>query len=183
MISKKYKDKYLDNLYDTKEELFNSIKQNLNKYGNNKEGIVSLSKKRIKYEFFEKILFDDPDFAVFSDLSHAIINLYKGEKTELFNVLTEHLRALTVKLIINPKITYVEECEFVSKYNIQAWVRDGYFNALSDYVFTKPKVYFLRPRNPEVVKYIKSKESRNICFDFFRYTNSSDRRRIVTSKP
>jgi len=183
MISKKYKDKYLDNLYDTEEKLFNSVKQNLNKYSNNKEGIVSLSKKRIKYEFFEKILFGDPDFAVFSDLSHAIINLYKGEKTELFNELTEHLRALTVRMIINPKITYVEECKFVSKYDIQAWARDGYFNALSDYALVKQREYFLRPRNPEVIKYIISKESKNICFDFFRYTNSSDRRRIVTSKP
>jgi len=181
-ISKKFKDKYLGNLYDSEEELYNFIKQNIDKFANNKEDITSLSKIRIRYNFFEKILFDDPGFSVFSELSHAIINLYKGEKTALFKELTEQLKELTVKLIINPKIEYEEEIPFVSEYDVKAWISDGYFNPLSDYVLAKPKEFSLRPRNPEVIKYIISKESKNSCFDFFRYTLSSDRRRLVTSK-
>ena len=102
---------------------------------------------------------------------------------ELFKELTEHVKELTVKLVVNPKIAYVGEWSFVSKYDLKAWIGDGYFNALSNYPLAKQREYFLRPRNPEVIKYIISKESKNICFDFFRYTNSSDRRRIVTSKP
>ena len=181
-ISKKFKDKYMDNLYDSEEELFNFVEQNLNKFANNEEDVNSLSKKRIIYNYFEKILFDDPDFTVFSDLSHAIINLYKGEKAELFKELTEHVKELTVKLIINPKNAYVEEWSFVSKYDVKSWIGDGYFNALSDYPLAKQREYFLRPRNPEVIKYIISKESKNRTFDFFRYTISTDRRRLVTSR-
>jgi hypothetical protein len=181
-ISKKFKDKYIDNLYDSEEELFDFVKQNLNKFANNEEDIISLSKKRVIYNYFEKVLFDDPDFAVFSDLSHAIINLYKGEKVELFKELTEHVKELTVKLVINPKIAYVEERSFVSKYDVKAWIGDGCFNALSNYPLAKQSEYFLRPRNPEVIKYLISKESKDRAFDFFRYTISSVRRRIVTSK-
>ena len=110
-------------------------------------------------------------------------NFIKGKINIANNISIKNVSETTLALGKGKQPALKMIFEFVSKYNVQAWVSDGYINALSDYVLTKPKVYFLRLRNSEVIKYIISKESKNICFDFFRYLNSSDRRRVVTSKP
>ena len=181
-VSKKYKVKYLNNLYDSEAELFNYVKQNLDKFVKNKEDIVSLSMNRMRYFFLEEILFDYPGFVVFDELSDAITNLYKGGNTENFKDLTEHVKKLAVKLIINPKIAHIEEVSFVSKYDVKTWIENGYFNPLSDYALSSQKEFSLKLRNSEAVKYIINKGSKNVCFDFFRYLNSNLRRRLVTSK-
>lgn len=180
-MSLQYREKYMEHLYHTEDDVFDFVKQNLNKWVQNKVYVASLSKSRIRYDFFSELLFDGPIPPVFNEFADAIINLYKGNQNDLFKNLTSHIKDLTVKLIINPK-AFEEEVTFTSPYNIKEWIMEGYPKPLSDYRLIESKKFRLKSRNPTLIKVLINKsveEKSDNYFNFFRYTNSSDKRRIV----
>ena len=179
-----YRETYLGLMFDTEEDLHKHVKGKIDEMRENEESVELLGQNRMSYPLLTRLFFDDPGCGVFDEIADCILDLYKGSKSDLFCELTHHLKDLTIKLIVNPKIQFEEEVVFQSGYNIKKWVEDGCINQLWDYSLAKSKNYFLRSRNSETVKYaIKLNEkNRKTCFYFFRYLNSSHRRRVLYEK-
>jgi len=176
-----YREEYLGLMHDTEEDLYKHIKGKIDKMRENKESIELTGQNRITYYFLTRLFFDDPVHKVFDEITDCILSLYKGKQSVLFSELTLHLKDLSIKLIINPKIQFQDEIKFKSKYNLTKWIEEGCINQLGNYLLAKHKIFFLRSRNSDGIKYaIKKNEKNKInCFYFFRYLNSSHHRRVV----
>jgi len=176
-----YRDTYLGLMFDTEEDLHKYVKNKIDEMRENKESIELIGQDRMSYPFLTRLFFDDPGCEVFEEIADCILDLYKGNQSVLFSELTQHLKDLTIKLVVNPKTQYENEIEFESKYDIKKWIEDGCINQLWDYSLDKPKMFFLRSRSSDTVKYaIRLNEKNKVnCFYFFRYLNSSHRRRVI----
>ena len=181
--SLKYRNKYIENLFETEKELIDYVKRNMDTWSRNKESVVFLSKVRMMWELFSELLFNPlGSSVVLDDFVNAIVNIYKGDDPESFRHLTNHIEDLSNGLIINPLAEYMESKSFKSDYDLMVWIEDGYNKPLSDYFINGGKTFNLRLRNPSLIKCLKEKdiaEGKMNCFNFFRYTNNSQRRRVI----
>jgi hypothetical protein len=179
----KFRDKYIETLFETKKELVDYVKRNMDTWSRNKESVVFLSNTRMRFELYGELLFNPlGSSVVFDDFVNAIVNIYKGEDPESFRHLTNHIKDLSNGLIINPLAEYMESKSFKSDYDLIAWIEDGYIKPFSDYFINGGKTFNLRLRNPSIIKLLKEKdraEGKRNCFNFFRYTNNSQRRRVI----
>ena len=117
-----------------------------------------------------------------NDFVNAIVNIYKGDDPESFRHLTNHIKDLSNGLIINPLAEYMESMSFKSDYDLMVWIEDRCVKPFSDYFINSGKTFNLRMRNPSLIKCLKEKdiaEGKMNCFNFFRYTNNSQRRRVI----
>jgi uncharacterized radical SAM superfamily protein len=173
---------FVEHMFATQKELESFIKENINQWVKNKENITSFSKARTEQEFFAALLYDDPAFSVFNEFAKAVNKLFAGSDKEEFTAVSEHIKNLSVKLIINPRYKVEDKVIFKSPFNLLAWVEDGYQKPLREYKISE-RQFILRPRNYEFINYIveKDRDERKNCYNFFRNTNSSDRKRIITA--
>jgi len=177
-----YREKYLENLFYKEEEVIHFVRLNIDRWAQNKDDLSLPNNLRMITDSFVKLFFNDPAYSVFDEIARAIVVLYKGTQTGAFKELTYHIKDFCIKLLINPKAVFEEEVIFFSNYNISYWIKDGYLRPLSEYDLPKQKEFILRPINPEIIKYVQNKdikENKNNCFNFFRYTISSDVHRVV----
>lgn len=172
---------YIKHMFDTKKELGEFVQKNINYWIKYRKGITAISKSRMIPEFIVDMLFKDSEQRVFYEFERAINTLFNGTGYELFYNLTNHIRELTKKLIINPKNELKKDVAFHSNYHLLEWIRDGYSKPLSEYKTTDRQDYILSIRNYEFIKHLVEKdriESKN-SFNFFRYTISTDRKRFI----
>ncbi len=176
-----YRKQYMGLLYEREEDIYEEIKSKIDKYHENKESVELIGQNRITYFSLTRLIYDDSSYEVFDEIANASLNLYKGNQLALFKETTEHVKDLTIKLIINPKNNFEDKIEFNSHYNLKGWIEDGFTKPLWDYLLPNHKPFYLCPRNIETARYaIKmNQEHKKSSFYFLRYTNSSDRRRVV----
>ena len=148
-----YRETYLGLMFDNEEELHRYVRGKIDEIRENRESVELIGQDRMSYPFLTKLFFDDPGCEAFDEMADCILRLYRGNQSDLFSELTQHLKELTVGLIINPKAQFADEVEFKSKYNLKKWIEDGCINQLWDYSLAEPRMYFLKSRNSETVKY------------------------------
>jgi radical SAM superfamily enzyme YgiQ (UPF0313 family) len=180
-----YVEKYTSMMFDSEEELLEYVRSNMDKWKSDPEALVSLSKHRMLYSFITDYLFDDPEHRFIIDIRDAInAILTRNGRTEA-KPLTDLLLKLSLEMMVNPRIPFVDKQVFVSEYNIPAWIEDGYLSSLSSYTLDTPKSFTLQSLNAKTVKLAIDADNstgRTDCFNFFRYLNSSLKRRIIVDQ-
>jgi hypothetical protein len=175
-----YVKNYTDNMFDTEEELYKFVKDNLKKLSDDQESLVRLSKARGLLVYIVKYILRDPNKTYLREIKHAICNI-KNEKEVVED--TDFILNLALSLMIDPfKDTFVPDVEIESKFDLYGWISEGYTKPLRDYEYDEKKKILLRCRNSvtvsETIK--KDKEAnRTDCYHFFRYMNSSLMRRYI----
>lgn len=172
---------FTEHMFDTRKELGNFVKRNIDYWVNHEKNITSISKSRMIQEFVADMLFGSSEQRVFIEFEKAINALFNDKSDESFYNLTKHIRELTEKLIINPKNEVIKDVAFHSDFHLLNWVRDGYAKSLSEYKLTKGKDFILSIRNHEFIKHLIEKDRIELknSFNFFRYTISTDRKRFI----
>jgi len=174
---------YEDNMFDTEEELYSFINDNIEKFKKDKEYLVRLGNKRIVYIYVVKYILNDPENRYLNELRSAICEIDSREevKEDL-----EIIFDLALKLIINPfDKVFVPDIKLEAKYNFKNWILEGYSKGLSSYKFDQTQKVTLKCRNSHAVTETIKKdkqEKRTDCFNFFRYMNSGLMRRYIDSQ-
>ncbi len=174
---------YEDNMFDTEEELYSFINDNIEKFKKDKEYLVRLGNKRIVYIYVVKYILNDPENRYLNELRSAICEIDSREevKEDL-----EIIFDLALKLIINPfDKVFVPDIKLETKYNFKNWILEGYSKGLSSYKFDQTQKVTLKCRNSHAVTETIKKdkqEKRTDCFNFFRYMNSGLMRRYIDSQ-
>jgi|TARA_Y100000294_G_scaffold65464_1_gene61934 hypothetical protein len=174
---------YEDNMFDTEEELYSFINDNIEKFKKDKEYLIRLGQKRGLLAYIVKYILNDPENKYLNELRNAICEIDPREEVKedlgiIFN--------LALKLIINPfDKVFVPDIELETKYNFKNWILEGYSKGLNFYKFDRPQKITLKCRNSytvnETIKKDKQ-EKRTDCFNFFRYMNSGLMRRYIDAK-
>tara|TARA_Y100000590_G_scaffold468925_1_gene653854 strand:+ start:496 stop:2568 length:2073 start_codon:yes stop_codon:yes gene_type:complete len=171
---------YTDNMFDTEKELYDYLKKNLEKFKKDKESLLRLGKARGLLGYIVKYILKDPEKKYLKELKDAICEIKPSKKVK---EITDFIFDLALKLMIDPfKDIFTPDIEIYLKYDVNAWVTEGYSKNLEDYRYEKSQKTLLKCRNPitvaETIK--KDKENkRTDCFHFFRYMNSSLMRRYI----
>ena len=177
-----YRERFLGNLFCKEEEVLQFVRLNKDRWAQNKNDSALPNNLRMITYFLVKLFFIDSGYPVFDEIARAISALYNGHQTREFKSLTNEIKDLCIALLINPNVDYEDEAIFSSNHNISRWIKDGYQRPLSGYKLPKKKEFKLRSINPEIIKYLQDrniKDNKNNCFNFFRYTLSGDRHRVV----
>jgi len=175
-----YVNEFIGNMFDTEEELYNFINDNLTKLKEDKESLLRLAHGRSMLTYIIKYMLKDPEKKYLREIRNAICDINSSEEVKED---TRLILNLAIKLIIDPfDKAFVPNIEIETKYNFRSWVLDGYSKRLGFYKFDKPQKITLKCRNPySVSKTIEEdqKQKRTDCFNFFRYMNSSLMRRYI----
>jgi len=178
-----YVKSYTENMFDTEEELYSFINDNLEKFKKDKEYLIRLASKRGLLVYIVKYMLKDPEKKYLREIRDAICEINSSEKVKED---TKVILDLAIKLIIDPfEKVFVPDIEFETKYDLHSWMHQGYSKELSFYKFKKPQKIMLKCRNSYTVKEIIKKDKqqkRTDCFHFFRYMNSSLMRRYIDTK-
>lgn len=183
----RYLAQYLDNLYESEEQLRETIRIGIEKQDITREDLVAMSNARVRaiYEFITRYILDDDDSQFLRDISNAPKNLYLGEDRAAFEECLDHLFDLAVKMIIRPEYKFADRIEFRSSFGTVNWIRDGYSKPLAAYRLNEEKPLELACRNPVAINDALQRDKelgKTNNFNFFRYTNSSLVRRVVQEK-
>lgn len=178
-----YVKNYTDNAFDTEEELYKFINDNLEKFKKDKESLVRLGKSRGLLQYIVKYILKDPEKKYLREIRNAICDISSSEKVKED---TQFILDLAIKLIIDPfDKVFVPDIELETKYDLQSWINQGYSKELNFYKFAVPQKIVLKCRNSytvqETIKKDK-KQKRTDCFHFFRYMNTSLMKRYIDSK-
>ena len=178
-----YVNEFIGSMFDTEEELYNFINDNLTKLKEDKESLLRLTHGRSMLTYIIKYMLKDPEKKYLREIRNAICDINSSDEVKentrvIFN--------LAIKLIIDPfDKVFVPDIEIETKYDFRSWVLDGYSKRLGFYKFDKPQKITLKCRNPySISKTIEKnqKQKRTDCFHFFRYMNSSLMRRYIDTK-
>jgi len=172
---------YTSNMYDSEEELYSFINENVEKFKKDKESLVRIGKARGLFGYLVKYMLKDPEKKYLRELSNAIIDHDHSSETVAE---VEFLLGLSKKMMIDPFEEFVPDIKFETNYDILSWVKDGYTNPLRQYKNKDKTVIDLKCRNSITVSETirKDKEAnRTDCFHFFRYMNSGLMRRYIHS--
>ena len=172
---------YTSNMYDSEEDLYRFINQNIEKFKSDKESLVRIGKARGLFGYLVKYMLKDPEKKYLRELSKAITD-QDGSKETREEV--EFLFGLAKKLMIDPFKDFVPDIKFETSYDILSWVKDGYLNPLRQYKNQDKKTIDLKCRNTITVSETIRKDrenNRTDCFHFFRYMNSGLMRRYIYS--
>lgn len=172
---------YLGHMFDTRDELGDFIRKNVDNWIAHKKGLTVICKSRMIPEFVIGMLFKDPEQKVFCEFEKAINALYDGPDHASFSEITKNVRDFTKLLIVNPEKEVKKDVTFSSYYRYHDWVTDGYVRSLTEYKTMAKRDYTLSVRNYEFIKHLaeKDKSERKNCFNFYRYANSTDRKRFI----
>ena len=147
---------YEDNMFDTEEDLYAFINNNIEKFKKDKEYLVRLGQKRGLLSYVVKYILADDQNKYLNEIKKGICDLDpRDEVIEDLNIIFD----LSIKLIINPfNKVFIPDIELESKYDFYGWIIDGYSKGLNFYKFDKPKKILLKCRN----SYTVAKLSREI---------------------
>ena len=177
-----YVETYTSNMYDSEEDLYSFINQNVDKFKEDKESLVRIGKARGLFGYLVKYMLKDPDKKYLKELSKAIVDHDDSTQTKKE---VDFLFELSKKMMIDPFKEFVPDMKFESEYDVLGWVKDGYANPLREYKNKNKTVIDLKCRNPITVSETIRKDrenNRTDCFHFFRYMNSGLMRRYIHSK-
>ena len=184
-ITARYLDKYLQGMYDSKEELSSYIKKRIKEIDGSQVTVASLSKHRMLYSFINDAFFNDEDHAFLGDFHRAIVKLYHGGERDNFVHTAEELYSISKKMIVYPNKPFEDQIPVEFRYDVSRWIRDGYENPLWDYDLQDDRRFKLVLRNEETVRSAMQQDrmqKRHDNFNFFRYMNTSMMRRIVVKE-
>lgn len=171
-----YVHKYTSYMFNSRKELLESIRSQMDQLLTYKEALVSISKSRMRFTFIVRYMFNDKKNRFLTDIHNAILNLYNGTEYETFRETTGLLLDLSLALMINPKEEFVDRKEYTAKYNVFAWIQEGYWQPLSYYAHPEGITLILQSQNPHSVTSAVAKDieqNRSDCYNFFRYLNTS----------
>ena len=175
-----YVKSYTDNMYDTEEELYSFINDNLEKFKKDKESLLRLGPHKALYHYTVKYIFKDPEKKYLREISEAICAINSSDEVKED---TRYILNLAIKLIIDPfDKVFVPNIEFETKYDLQNWMLQGYSKGLGFYKLNKSKKIMLKCKNSHSVNETINKDKeqkRTDCYNFFRYMNSGLMRRHI----
>lgn len=175
-----YVKNYTDNMFDTEEDLYNFVKENLIKLSDDQESLVRLSKARGLLVYIVKYILRDPEKTYLKEIKNAICDI-KNENEVIED--TNFIFDLALSLMIDPfKDKFTPDIEIETKFDLYKWISEGYTKPLRTYEYDKKQKILLRCRNSVTVSETirKDKEAnRTDCYHFFRYMNSSLMRRYI----
>jgi len=174
---------YTDNMYDTEQELYNFIKDNLEKFKKDKESLVRLGHKRSHATYLVKYIYKDPEKKYLREIGNAICEISLSKEAQ---EKTNFILDLSIKSIIDPfQDLFTPDIEFETKYDLNNWMLQGYSKGLDFYKLDKPKKILLKCRNSHTVRATIKKDKdqkRTDCFNFLRYMNSGLMTRFVDTR-
>jgi len=173
---------YTQHLFDSEQDLKNSVLDFIDQNPGDREGIVALGKSRIHFSYLVKYFFDDSENQLLREIQNAARQCHSGKIEHQVEEELDCVLELALKLLINPRCQFEPVVDFESIYDVGQWIREGYSQTLSTYRLAEKKRFTLASRNQVTVAATiqrDKEEGRTDCFYFFRYMNSGLMRRVV----